>query len=81
VRDPDYCDHGKGLRERCYFCKREAAKRRGRPPKAVQVEPLEHRNPRAEERESFGVLSGRAGGLATAAKRARERGEVAWADL
>jgi len=77
MRDPDYCDHGKHMRARCFFCGREG--KAGRP---VQIRPPgEHRNPPSEGREIFASARGRAGGRATAAKRARERGEVAWADL
>lgn len=78
LTDPDYCDHGKHFRERCFFCGREGAKKRGRPRKVAL--PGEHRNQPAEEPRRANSAS-RNGGRATAAKKARERGEVAWADL
>jgi hypothetical protein len=77
--EPGYCDHGKSLRERCFFCRRKAeAPRTGVLP--------EHRNP-PEEARRYGHLTagGKKGGAATAAKRARERGEesapVSWSEL
>ena len=78
MRDPDYCDHGKHLRERCIFCGREGAKKRGRPRKIELFG--EHRNPPAQV-DNRAAEQGKRGGQATAAKKARERGEVAWADL
>jgi hypothetical protein len=80
MTEPGYCDHGKSLRDRCFWCKREAAKRPGRPPKELKVEPVpEHRNPPAPPERNWATRGGK-GGAATAAKKARLRGK-SWADL
>lgn len=75
MAEPGYCDHGKALNARCFFCGRKAKEpRTGFLP--------EHRNgPNDEATTSKGfTLRGKNGGKATAAKKARLRGEL-WADL